>query len=92
MFGMLLSNFLSVLASMTSQDLYLRAIQESYPGINTGWLSSSLAFYDNWAQVRAAACYVYNTYTSSKGDKAGRLRRLPDYMVTKYSVASRLQS
>jgi hypothetical protein len=36
-------------------DLYLRAIQEIYPGINTGWLSSNLTFYENWAQVRATA-------------------------------------
>ncbi len=26
-----------------------------YPGINTGWLSSNLTYYENWAQVRAAA-------------------------------------
>ena len=26
-----------------------------HPGINTGWLSSNLAFYENWAQVRATA-------------------------------------
>ena len=46
---------LSVLKSTTSKDLYLRAIQEMYPGINTGWLSSNLTFYENWAQVRATA-------------------------------------
>ena len=48
---------LSVLKSTTSKDLYLRAIQvqEMYPGMKTGWSSSSLAFYDNWAEVRAAA-------------------------------------
>ena len=37
-------------------------------------------------------CYVYNSYTSSKGDTAVLLRTLPDYMVTKYSMVSRLQS
>ncbi len=26
-----------------------------YPGINTGQLSSNLAIYENWAQVRATA-------------------------------------
>jgi hypothetical protein len=46
---------LSVLKSTTSKDSYLRAIQEIYPGINTGWLSSNSTFYDNWAQVRATA-------------------------------------
>jgi hypothetical protein len=32
---------LSVLKSPTTKDLYLRAIQEMYPGVNTGWLSSN---------------------------------------------------
>ena len=44
---------LSVLKSPTKNDLYLQAIQEMYPGINTGQLSSNLAYYENWAQVRA---------------------------------------
>jgi hypothetical protein len=44
-----------VLKSTTTKDLYLRAIQEIYPGINTGWLSSNLTFYENWAQIRATA-------------------------------------
>ncbi len=39
----------------TKNDLYLQAIQEMYPGINTGRLSSNLAYYENWAQVRATA-------------------------------------
>ena len=46
---------LSVLKSTTTKDLYLRAIQEMYPGINTGRLSSNMTFYENWAQVRATA-------------------------------------
>ena len=46
---------LSVLKSPTKNDLYLQAIQEMYPGINTGRLSSNLAYYENWAQVRATA-------------------------------------
>ncbi len=46
---------LSVLKSPTTNDLYLGAIQEMYPGINTGRLSSNLAYYENWAQVRATA-------------------------------------
>ena len=46
---------LSVLKSTTTKDLYLRAIQEMYPGINTGRLSSTMTFYENWAQVRATA-------------------------------------
>jgi hypothetical protein len=46
---------LSVSKSPTTNDLYLGAIQEMYPGINTGWLSSNLTYYENWAQVRAAA-------------------------------------
>ena len=33
---------LSVLKSPTTHDLYLQVIQEMYPGINTGWLSSNL--------------------------------------------------
>ena len=44
-----------MLKSTATKDLYLRAIQEMYPGINTGWLSSNLTFYENWAQVRATA-------------------------------------
>jgi hypothetical protein len=35
---------LSVLKDTTSKDLYLWAIQETYPGFNTGWLSSGLTF------------------------------------------------
>jgi hypothetical protein len=46
---------LSVLKSTTTKDLYPRAIQEIYPGINTGWMSINLTFYENWAQVRATA-------------------------------------
>jgi hypothetical protein len=46
---------LSVLKSTTTKDLYLRAIQEMFPGINTGWMSSNLTFYENWAQVRTTA-------------------------------------
>jgi hypothetical protein len=53
---------LSVLKSPTTNDLYLRAIQEIYPGINTGRLSSNLMYYENWAQVRAtAALKVFTT-------------------------------
>ena len=46
---------LSVLKSPTTNDLYLQAIQEMYPGINAGWLSSHLTYYEDWAQVRATA-------------------------------------
>jgi hypothetical protein len=46
---------LTVLKSPTTKDLYLQAIQEMYPGINTGRLSSNLTYYENWAQVRATA-------------------------------------
>lgn len=46
---------LSVLKSPTTNDLYLQAIQEMYPGINTGRLSSHLTYYEDWAQVRATA-------------------------------------
>ena len=46
---------LSFLKSPTTNDLYLRAIQEMYPGINTGWLSSNLTQYENRAKVRATA-------------------------------------
>ena len=44
-----------MLKSTTTKDLYLRAVMEMYPGINTGWLSSNMTFYENWAQVRATA-------------------------------------
>ena len=57
---------LSVLKSTTSKDLYLRAIQEMYPGINSGPFSSSLAFYDNGAPVRATA--VLKAFTTEKYD------------------------
>jgi hypothetical protein len=46
---------MSVLKSPTTNDLYLQAIQEMYPGINIGQLSSNLTYYENWAQVRATA-------------------------------------
>jgi hypothetical protein len=46
---------LSMFKSTTTKDLYLRAIQEMYPGVNTVRLSSNLTFYENWAQVRATA-------------------------------------
>jgi len=46
---------LSVLKSTTTMDLYLRAVKEMYPGINTGRLSSNMTFDENWAQVRATA-------------------------------------
>ena len=46
---------LSVLNDTSTKDLYMQAIQEMYPGFNTGWLSSNLSFYENWAQVRATA-------------------------------------
>jgi hypothetical protein len=55
---------LSVLKSTTSKGLYLRAIQEIYPGINTGWLSSNLTFYNNWGQVRATA--TFKAFTTAK--------------------------
>ena len=42
-----------MLKSPITNDLYLRAIQEMYPGINTGRLSSNLTYYENWTQVRA---------------------------------------
>ena len=45
----------SVLNDTSTKDLYMQAIQEMYPGFNTGWLSSNLTFYENWAQVRATA-------------------------------------
>ena len=35
-----------------------------YPGINTGWLSSNLTFYENWAQVRATA--ALNAFTTDR--------------------------
>jgi hypothetical protein len=44
-----------VLKYPTTNDLYLQAIQEMYPGINTGRLSSNLTYYENWEQVRATA-------------------------------------
>ena len=46
---------LSVSKTPTTKDLYLQAIQGLYPGINTGWLSSNLTYYEIWAQFRAAA-------------------------------------
>jgi hypothetical protein len=55
---------LSVLKSPTTNDLYLRAIQEMYPGINTGRLASNLTYYENWAQVRATA--ALKTFTTVK--------------------------
>ena len=44
-----------MLKSPTTNDLYLQAIQEVYPGINTGRLSSNLTYNENRAQVRATA-------------------------------------
>jgi hypothetical protein len=55
---------LSVLKSPTTYDLYLRAIQEMYPGINTGRLSSNLTHFENWAQVRATA--ALKAFTTAK--------------------------
>jgi hypothetical protein len=46
---------LSLLKPMSTNDLYLKVIQEMYPGMNTGRLSSNLTYYENWAQVRATA-------------------------------------
>ena len=48
---------LSVLKSTSTKELYLRAIHEMYPGINTGWLSSNMTLDENWAQVRAIAAF-----------------------------------
>ena len=51
-----------MLKTTNSKDLYMRAIQEMYPGIKTGWLSSGLTFYDNQAQVGASAALKAFTY------------------------------
>ena len=59
-------NPLLVLKSTATKDLYLRAIQEMYPGINTGRLSSNLTCYENWAQVRATA--ALKAFTTEKYD------------------------
>ena len=48
---------LTVLKTPTTKDLYLQAIQEMYPGINTGRLSSNLTYFENWTQVRATAAF-----------------------------------
>jgi hypothetical protein len=53
---------LSVLKSTSTKELYLRAIHEMYPGINTGWLSSNMTFYETWAQVRATAALKAFTF------------------------------
>jgi hypothetical protein len=46
---------LSVLKSTMTRDIYLRAVQEMYPGINTGQLSSIFTYYENWTQIRVTA-------------------------------------
>ena len=45
----------SPLTSITSHDLYLKAMKEMYPQTNIEWLRSSMAFHEDWAKTRAVA-------------------------------------
>ena len=44
-----------LLKSLTTKEMYLKAIQEMYPEANMGLLSSNLAIYEDWDNVRAVA-------------------------------------
>ena len=44
-----------LLKSLTTKEMYLKAIQEMYPLANIGLLSSNLAIYEDWDNVRAVA-------------------------------------
>jgi hypothetical protein len=44
-----------VLKSLTTKEMYLKAVQEMYPEANMGLLSSNLAIYEDWDNVRAVA-------------------------------------
>ncbi len=44
-----------LLKSLTTKETYLKAIHEMYPEANMGLLSSNLAIYEDWDNVRAVA-------------------------------------
>jgi len=44
-----------VLKSLNTKEMYLKAVQEMYPDANMGLLSSNLAIYEDWGNVRAVA-------------------------------------
>ncbi len=60
----------SVLTSMTSHDLYLKAIKEMHHDVVIGWLSSNMSFHKDWAKTRAVAalkaCMTVNSMISDK--------------------------
>ncbi len=58
------------LTSMTSHDLYLKAIKEMYPDVVIGQLSSNMEFHEDWATTRAvAALKAFTTVKSMISDK-----------------------
>ena len=59
----------SALTSMTSHELYLKAIKEMYPDVVIGRLSSNIAFHEDWATTRAvAALKAFTTVKSMISD------------------------
>ena len=60
----------SALTSMTSHDLYMKAIKEMYPDFVMGRLSSNMAFHEDWATTRAVATLkAFTTVKSMISDK-----------------------
>ena len=51
---------------MTSHDFYLKSIKEMYPGDVIGWLSSNMAFHEDWATTRAVVATMKSMISDKK--------------------------